>query len=239
MSRLGVVNLDKEKAHFNIARLKRGGKNFEINIDPDLAIAFKQGKNVDIVDVLKYEYIFEDVKDGKRAKETDMKSIFGTDDPLKVAAIILKEGEIQVTEEFRKKIREEKKRKILELIHKNGIDPRTNLVHPIQRIENAFEQAKIRIDEFKSAEDQVSDIIKKLQPVLPISIEKKQVFIKIPPQYAPKCISLIRQYGTLKMENWTSDGHYNATLEMAAGMTQELFDKLNSITHGSVESRIE
>ncbi len=234
-----VGDFSKEKFHVTIARLKKGGRNFEINIDPDLAIAYRQGKNIDVTDILKSEDIYEDVKDGLRTSEQAMKSIFGTDDPIKVAEIILKQGEIQLTKKFKDKIREEKRKKIIELIHTNGVDPRTNLVHPVQRIENAIEEAKIKIDENLSPEEQVQDIVKKLQAVLPIKMERKEIFLKIPPQHAPKCINVIRQHATVKMENWTTDGHYTCTIEMPAGMVEELFDKLNHMTHGSVESRIE
>ena len=62
----------------------------------------------------------------------------------------------------------------MEIIHRNGVDPKTKLPHPIQRLENAFEEAKIKIDERRSAEDQVKEILDKLRPVLPISFEKKE-----------------------------------------------------------------
>ena len=35
---------DKERIHLNIARIRKGGRVFEINIDPEQAVAFKEGE---------------------------------------------------------------------------------------------------------------------------------------------------------------------------------------------------
>ena len=75
--------MPKEKT--TTAKLRKGGKEFEILINPEEAAAFKAGKNVTIENVLVTEEIFEDVKKGKRASEHEMKKIFGTDDPLEGA----------------------------------------------------------------------------------------------------------------------------------------------------------
>ena len=59
------------------------------------------------------------------------------------------------------------------MIHANGIDPKTNLPHPLQRIENALEEANVKIDEHKSEEKQVEEIVRKLQPILPIKFANR------------------------------------------------------------------
>jgi ribosome maturation protein SDO1 len=45
----------------------------------------------------------------------------------------------------------------MQMIHRICIEPKSGLPHPIIRIENAMEEAKVKIDENKPAEDQISE----------------------------------------------------------------------------------
>src|SRR4030042_5902954 len=122
-----------------IARLKKDGESFEILVDCDKAISFKKGKG-DIRDVVAAEYIYKDSKKGEKASEHEMEKFFESKNFFRVAEIILKQGEIQLTSEYRNKLREENKRKIIELIHMNAVDSKTGLPHPTVRIENAMNE---------------------------------------------------------------------------------------------------
>lgn len=229
------ITYDKEKVSMNIARLKKGGFNFEVAIDADLAIEMKKGTNVEISEVLKSEKIFFDVRKGELASENEMNAVFETTDVLKVATEIISKGDIQLTAEYRQKVRDEKRSRIITIIQKNGIDPKTKLPHPMTRIENAFNEAKIHIDEFKSDEDQVQNILRKLQPILPIKFEKKKLQILIPAIHAAKCFSVVKQFGSLEKDEWQNDGSWLSVIELPAGMVEELFEKLNKLTHGDIE----
>ena len=140
---------DKERIHhLNLARLKKGGEKFEVAIDSEKAMAFRKGAISDVRDCLEAEHIFSDAKKGSLASEHDLQRLFKTNDPLKIAAVIVQEGEIQLTEAYRKKQVEDKMRRIIALIHRNGVDPKTHLPHPLTRIENAFAEAKAHVDPF-------------------------------------------------------------------------------------------
>lgn len=229
---------EKEHFHINVARLKKGGENFEINIDPDKAVDFKEGKNVDIKDILKSPEIFADAKDGELASEEVMKNVFGTINKEEVAQKILEQGEIQLTAEHRNKVRELKKRKLVNIIHRNAIDPKTKLPHPIQRIENAFEEAKIKLNELKSVEDQVNDVIKKLQPILPIKFDHKKIEINIDAAHSHYVFQLAKKFGTIKENKWLNDGSWYGIVEIPAGLQNEFFDELNNATHGKANTKI-
>ncbi len=224
-----------ERLKLNLARLKKAGMLFEINVDPDLAMKFKKGEDVDIREVLKAEQIFSDAKKGELASEDKLTDVFHTKDTLKIAEIIIKDGEIQLTSEFRSEQREKKKKKIIGLVHKNGIDPSTKLPHPLTRIENAFQEAKIKIDEHKSAEEQFDKIASELKAVLPLSFEKAKLTVTISPSFAPKAYPVVQKYGKFLKENWNSDGSWTVVLEIPAGLKPEFIDKLNSFTHGEVK----
>ncbi|MFH1134402.1 MAG: ribosome assembly factor SBDS [Nanoarchaeota archaeon] len=228
---------DRERLHINVARLKKGGETFEIVIDPVVAMAYRQGK-AELHDVLKSEHIFSDAKKGLRASEHLMQQLFGTTEDLAIAQAILKQGEIQLTEEFRKKQHEEKKKQVINAIHRNAIDPQTGLPHPPQRILNAMAEAKVHIDDHKSVQEQVPLIIQQLRIVLPIAIETRTIELTVPTHFANRCHSLIKGMAHITADNWLPDGSWSGTIEVAAGLQAELMDQLSAITHGAVHSKI-
>ena len=221
-----------------IARLKARGQNFEILVDCEGALALREGRNVDIRDVLAAMKIFSDSRKGLEASHHVMQEIFETSDPLEVSKRIIKEGEIQITAEYRNKIREIKKRQIINLIHRNGVDPKTHYPHPVTRIENALEEVKFHVDEYAPVEQQMQDALKKLKIILPIKFEIKEISIKVGPQYAPKTYPIIKKYGLILKEEWTNHGYYIAVVEMPGGMESEFYEKINNICHGEVEATV-
>ena len=228
---------DKERLSVNLARLKKAGENFELIIDPDKILEYRKNK-AEVRDVLMYEKIFSDAKKCFEASSERLKSVFGTDNILESAKTILDQGEIQFTQEYREQKRKEKLNKILDIITRNAVDPKTGIPHPRNRIEAAIDEAKVKIDYYKDAEDQVSDIVKELQPVLPIKFAMKEIQVKIGPLYAGKAYSVVDRYGKIKMDNWQTDGSWICSVEIPAGMQNEFFDSLNKLTHGSMESKI-
>jgi ribosome maturation protein SDO1 len=221
-----------------IARLKTNSQNFEILVDCNNAIALKEGKDIDIKDVLAANKVFADAKKGLKASETAMMQIFQTSDAEEVAKNIIKKGEIQLTLDYRNKLRESKRKQIIALIHKNGVDPKTHGVHPVNRIENAFEEAKIHVDEFTPVQQQLQDILKRLRPILPIRFEVKEMSVKISPQYAGKAYSTVRNFGTILREEWQNSGYWLGVVEMPGGMEAEFYEKINNICHGDVEIKV-
>lgn len=229
------MTFTEERVSFNLAWIKKAGEHFEVVIDPDAAIAFREARTGNIHDIVKSAHIFKDAKKGLLANEHHMKESFGTSEPYAVAEYLIRHGEIQLTQEHRDKLREQKRNKIISTIQRNAMDPRTKLPHPRQRIELAFDEAKIKIDEIKSAEDQVQEIVKKLQPILPIRFEHTMLQIHVPAQHAPKLYPTIQSFGEIKKQEWLHDGSWLGSVEIPAGMLTECVDTLNSRTHGSVQ----
>lgn len=228
---------DKERLAVNLARLKKGGETFEVIIEPDNVLLYKKNK-MDAKEVLLYEKVFSDAKKGFEASSELMKTIFGTESPIDVAKVILDTGEIQFTQEYRDQKRQEKLKRILDIIVRNAIDPRTHLPHPRNRIEAAVDEAKVRIDDFKDAEDQVTDVISALKPILPIKFATKEIQIKIPSAYAGKAYSVLERYGKLTKNDWLNDGSLLCVIEIPAGLQNEFFDAINSLTQGNTESKV-
>lgn len=221
-----------------IAKLKTHGQNFEILIDADAAIAFKSNQELDIRSVLAVQKIFSDAKKGMDAPEKAMKQIFKTADPIEVAKIILLKGEIPLTTEYKENLRESKRRQIINMIHRDAVDPKTHAPHPLQRIENALEEAKFHVDEFKDVNKQMEDALKSIRAILPLKIEVKEIAAKIPPEYAAKSYSVIKQFGKKLREDWQTDGSLVVVLEMPGGLEEDFHNKLNSLCHGDIETKI-
>ncbi|MFA6072752.1 MAG: ribosome assembly factor SBDS [Candidatus Woesearchaeota archaeon] len=231
----------KEKVHFNLVKYNKFGKNFELVVDPDLAIAYKMSKlksEENLREILRAEKIFSDAKKGSSVDEKDLITVFGTSDFFKIARKMVDEGEIQLTAEYREKLREEKRKKIIQLIHRMCIDPRTNLPHPVLRIENAMNEARVKIDEYQKAEDQMQEIISKLKPIIPIKVDEKIVILTMPVHYASKLKGILAGFGTIEKEDWLGDD-FVCRMKIPAGIYMDLIDELNKKTHGSVDVRIE
>ncbi|MBS1266888.1 MAG: Ribosome maturation protein SDO1 [Candidatus Woesearchaeota archaeon] len=227
-----------EKISFNLARLKKGGENFEIVIDADKAVALKEGKKIEISTVLKSENIFHDAKKGELASENLMQELFDTSNPVKVAQHILESGEIQLTAKYRKELRERKEKKIISIINRTCVDPSTHSPHPIARIERAMDEAKAKIDDFRSAEDQVKDVIDTLRPVIPLKSEINKIAVKISAENAAKTYGLIKSSVKLINDEWLKDGTWVGVVELPAGIREDFFNKLNKATKGNVETKI-
>jgi len=221
-----------------IARYEKKGKHFEILVDPIAAEKILEGEKINILDNLAIDLVFKDAKKGEKASEEAIKEIFGTTDINEVALKIIKEGEIQLTVKQRREMVERKKRAIVDYIARSSMDPRTKLPHPRDRIERAIEEAGIHIDAFKPVEEQVKKVIEAIRLILPISIENVKLEVKIPTQYSGKAYGEIVNMAKILKEEWLSDGSFKCIVEIPAGMQNQFYDKLNSITKGKVFTRL-
>lgn len=221
-----------------IARLETHGERYEVLVDPDLALELKHGKEVDVAQVLAVDTIFKDSKKGDKASEERIKQLFGTSNPLEVAKIIIKKGEIQLTTEQRRKMQEDRKKQIVAIIARHAINPQTNAPHPPQRIEKAMEEARVHVDLSKTAEEQVQQVLKALRPIIPIRFEERTVAARIPAQYAAKAYSVVKSFGDIKKEEWQKDGSWIILMNLPAGVVDEFFEALNSLTKGEVGTKI-
>lgn len=223
---------------FTIARYSRENEHFEILVKPEKALDYRNGKISGITEVLAAETIFSDANKGTRAPEDALKKTFGTIDVLKIADQILKRGQLQLTTEQRRKMVEEKRRQVIDYISRQAVDPKTNLPHPPMRIENAMEQIRYPIDPYKSIEEQAKDIIKLLRPILPLKVEQLTIGVHVPAQYAQRAYGNLKAFGTIKHEEWRSDGSWWAEIEMPAGAYASFLNKLGELTKGSGEAKV-
>lgn len=223
---------------YTVARITKGDEHFEVVVKPEKALDYRLGKISSISEVLVTETIFSDASKGTKVSEEVLRKAFGSADPLKVADIILKRGTLQLTTEQRRKMIEDKRRQIIAFISKNCVDPRTNLPHPPMRVEQAMEQIHYSLDPFKPTEEQAREVIRLLRQVLPLKIEQVSVSVQIPAEYAAKAYGTVKAHGTIKREEWRSDGSWSGILEMPAGLYGPFLEKIGQITRGSAEAKV-
>lgn len=219
-----------------IARLEKNGEKFEILVDPKASYEYKTGVRKTLANVLAFDEVFKDAKKGERQTDAVVQKAFGSTDINVIAERIFKEGELQLTTDQRRKLTEEKRLKIIALIARNCVDPRSKAPHPPQRIEAALEQARFGVDAFKSADEQMLVAIEALREIIPISMQQAKVAVKVPGQFAAKAYGMLKEYGIQK-EEWAGDGSLICVCEMPAGVQPEFFDRLNKLTSGQVVTK--
>ncbi|HIH89146.1 TPA: ribosome assembly factor SBDS [Candidatus Bathyarchaeota archaeon] len=225
-------------SNYTLVRYQHGGEKYEILVDPDKGLSYKKGEPIDIANVILIDTIFTDSNKGEKASESKLKDEFKTSDPLEVAKIMFEKGTFLLTAAQRKEMTETKLKQIIAIISRTYVDPATKLPHPITRIENAMEEVRFNVDPFKSAEEQVKDLVQLLRPIMPMSSENIQLAFKIPPEHAARCYGIVKNYGEIKRDEWQKDGSWVAVLEMPAAMQLELLDKLGKATQGNLQSKI-
>ena len=225
----------KEQSRFTTVRLTLEGEHFEILVNPDSALSFKQGRNVEPSQVIVFDEVYADASKGLRANSEKLKKHFGTDDHAKAALEVLRRGELNLTQEQRKRLTEEKRKAIVALISKNFVDPKTSLPHPPLRIEQAMQDARVTIDPFQDPSEQMNLVIEGLRTILPLKSERVKLQVKVSAQYAGQTIGILKSFGDIKKEDWGADGTLSAIVEIPAGGQPGLLDRLGSTTKGAAQ----
>ena len=216
-----------------IVRYSFSGDKFELLVKPDPAFDYKLGKITEISKVLVSDEIYTDSNKGTRATNEKLEHVFKTNDLTKIAEIIMKKGELNLTTEQRKKMMSEKRKQLVTFIAKTYVDPRSHLPHPPLRIEQAMDDSRVSIDPFKNADEQIKDVVEKLRSIIPLKSENIILEILVPAQFVAQSYTVLKSTGTLKKEDWQPNGSLKAILEIPAAARPNVIDRLGSITKGT------
>ena len=216
-----------------IVRYTFSGDKFELLVKPDPAFDYKIGKITEISKVLVSEEIYTDSSKGTRVPNEKLEQVFKTNDQTKIAEIIMKKGELNLTTEQRKKMISEKRKQLVTFIAKTYVDPRSHLPHPPLRIEQAMNDGRVSIDPFRNVDEQIKDVVEKLRPIIPLKSENITLEILVPAQFVAQSYTVLKSTGTLKKEDWQPNGSLKAILEIPAAARPNMIDRLGSITKGT------
>ena len=208
-----------------LARLEKGGKRYEALVDPDLVEEWRDGSSsIDLDEFMAMDEIFHDARAGERPTEDALMNAFQTLDVTTILNIILEKGSIQLTTAQRKARVENIRQQIIHHIHSQAIDPRTKSPHPRTRIELALEESKYSVDPFKRLEQQVSDAIAILKPLIPLSFESLRLAFRIPGKAYGSVSQLLRSYQ--QKEGWLENGDWACVVEIPAGMKGDIIGQV-------------
>ncbi len=221
-----------------IAKIELGSHRFEILVNPDLAFKYKSGEKVNWDDLLVSDTVYRDARKGLKASPESVRKAFGTEDIKKIAAIIIKQGELQLTAAQRRQLLEAKKRQIINYITKNAVDPKTKLPIPVKRIEKLFDDLRISVDLNKSAEAQAVEAVKRIARVIPIKLARAIIRVVIPPEFSGRAYSELSRLGELKKTDWRNDGSLVAEIEIPAGAQNDVINEVNRLTKGRAQVQI-
>jgi ribosome maturation protein SDO1 len=216
-------------------RMTIEGQKYEILVFPDPALDYKMGKQVDPAQVLAIDEVFSDSARGDRATNEQLKKHFKTEDHAKAALEVLKRGELQLTQEQRMRLTEEKRRQVVTIISKNYVDPKTHFPHPPVRVEQAMEEARVSIDPFQDANEQAKLVIEKIRIIIPLKSERVKLTVKTPAQYSGQAIGVLKGFGEILKEEWGQDGGLSVVLEVPAASQPSLLERLGAVTKGSAQ----
>lgn len=208
-----------------LARMEKGGKRYEVLLNPDLVDAFKSDpESVDLNAFMAMDEVFHDARGGERPTAESIENTFGTQDIRTIARTILTKGSIQLTTAQRKAMVERMRQQIVHQIHVQAVDPKTKSPHPKTRIELALDESRYSVDPFKRLEDQVKEAIDKLKPMIPLSFESVKLAFKVPGSAYGSVSRILRPYQ--QKEQWLENGSWAAVIECPAGMKPDLIDQI-------------
>lgn len=216
-----MVNLDSAV----VARLEKGGKRYEILVDPELVDSFKADPtSVSLDDLLATDEIWHDARGGERPTEEKIISTFGTIELLDCVTAILTKGSIQLTTVQRRQMISDKRQQIITEISRTAIDPRSKAPHPATRIELALDELRWNPDPFLSVERQIKDAVKVLRPVIPLSFETIKLAFRVSGSAYGSVQRAVRS--DVIKEQWLDNGDWAFVVEIPAGMKGEYLSKV-------------
>jgi len=215
----------------------RGNKQFEILVEPDLAKESKlEGKEHEIQRMLFVQEIFTDAGEGERASTEEIDEEFGTRQIMEAAEEIFEKGDMQLTTEQKAEMREEKWKQLISMISRRVQNPKTGNPHPPDRVENGLEEAGFNVNWDSDLEEEFEDAIDELRPIIPVSLDKKTVAIRIPNDQAGKAYDKLQQAAEIEEEQWGNE-YFTARVTLPAGVLSELIDELQDMTSGKTEMK--
>ncbi len=215
-----------------VVKYERDG-HFEVLADPEMALAIKEGRSQDVRGALAAFEVFKDARKAEKASESEIERVFDTLDLEAVAGEIIRKGEFNPTTEQKRRMIREIRNRLIELVRQNSLDPRTKLPHTRERIEWAFENARVKV-ELRPAEEQLQQVVKELRKVLPLSFGTAKLEVHVPAQHAPSLYGKLHKLGNVLKEEWLGDGSLMLRIEVPSGMKVDVISELGELTKGDV-----
>ena len=168
-----------------VARLESHGEKFELLVDPDQAVRFRQGEQMDLEDMVAPSLSLKILPGEQGIGRIPEEGI-----PYhRVPGRRNKNHRERRDPSHRRSAQADDRREarqVITFIARNAVNPQTGLPHPPHRIEMAMEEARVNIDLYKNVDEQVKETMKALRPLIPIRFEEVRIAVRIPPTLPQK-----------------------------------------------------
>jgi len=219
-----------------IVRLKKGKQTFEVITNEGAVLKYRSGDTA-WDQVLVTDTIYKNCGKGDQANEEDIRTAFDMSDMKEVLKNIIEKGELQVSAAERKEAMDKKKKEIIVYLHRNYIDPKSKLPHPIVRLEQALENSKYRVDADGQVVKQSQELIKALLGKLSFAKSEMEGVLSISHAYSGACANIVHAMAEVKKEDYTAEG-----VRWEVGVSPGDFDAfiaaLNKSTKGDYDFKL-
>lgn len=142
-----------------IVRLKKGKRVFEVLTNEGSADEYRLDK-LTLDQTVITPMVFKSCTKGDRYNSQDLRDAFSTDVVTEVIRIILLGGEIQHSSSERKAVIDAKRKEVLQYVHRNFIDPKSGLPHPVSRLDLAMSAKHFKVDPHLATEKLATNFIR-------------------------------------------------------------------------------
>lgn len=220
-----------------LVRYRVGKTTFELVTKEGAVQKYRKGEIKSLDDVLVSDTIFTSYAKKERAGTNQLQAAFQTDSYQECVETILQHGQVQISSTERKEKLENRKREVVNFIHKYYIDPVRKLPHPVSRIENALEESKVRIDADIPVEKQIPDIVSKLIDVIPLKKTTLEGQLVIPHSFIGAVSGILAKYVTVERESYSSKG-CTYDIGIVPGEYDMAMSEINRVTRGNFEFHV-
>ena len=228
------IKKEKKEESFQVTYIKKSN-HLEILVDFEKYKEFKKDQVISIWEVLISEDIFIDQRKGQVFPEKELETLFDTNNKEEILKEIVLNGKCQIPIEYTNKLRENKKKQIVNYISSNSINPQTKMKYTNEMIENEISKLSVSINPNENFIHQAEKILKKLEEKIPISLKTTILDIKIPRKYIGIFQSKIRSFGKIKKEFYENDGSLKIHLEFLEGRIEEVITFIKNSSKNECE----
>jgi len=224
-------------AQYQLVRFKTGKITLELMTYPGSCAKYRK-QQLGRDNVLVSDVIWKNQAKGDRANDSDLVTAFNTDKTDDCIEQILQNGEIQISAAEKREKIEQRRREIINYIHKYYIDPKTKTSIPVVRIESALYELKFRVDAEESVVNQVQDIMKRLPEIIPIKKSEITGTLRVPHAHVGAATAIVQKYTQVNRENYDADGSV-MDVSLVPGDFDAFVAELNRVTRGEATFEIE
>lgn len=220
-------------------RYKKDGQQLEVLVDFDKLKEFQKKPNeVSVYDVLADTKIFKDQRRGEIVSDVTLKKLFPNLQEEEIIKVILLKGECQIPTAYLNKLREEKKKQVINYISECAINPVTKTKYTYSMVESAVGKIRYNFDPNTGFEGQAEEVIKLLKPQMPISIDIIVLEIEVPARYVGAFYGPFRKFGKIIKEYYDNSGSLRIHLEITHAQSDKVIDFIKYNTNNEASYHI-